>query len=505
VEANKAAAAYYREQLAGADAEIGRRFLTDRGFDAEAAERFGLGFAPRGWDGLTKHLRGKQFTEEELLTAGLVVRGQRGIYDRFRGRLLWTIRDNTGDPIGFGARKLYDDDDGPKYLNTPETPAYKKSEVLYGIDLAKREIARQQRAVIVEGYTDVMAAHLAGVPTAVATCGTAFGPDHARVLRRLLLDAAGQAGEVVFTFDGDEAGRKAAIRAFERDPDFVAQTFVAIAADGLDPCDLRLQRGDAAVVELVESRTPLVEFVIRSTLADYDLRHAEGRIAALKATAPLLTRIRDSSLRPEYARQLAGWLGVDVAQVTAAAAAHREQPKRSREVPAAVPAVEPLSGPVGPDPADRSLFVDRESCKLVLQRPDLIGDRFDELPSDAFAHPGYDAVSAAVRAVGGAAAATPGANWLAAVRDAADSDAARSLITALAVEPILADDDVVPRYATEQLDRLADRALERRIVDVKATLERLPVDGPDYQEVFAELLALEQQRRAIRDRAMGVG
>ena len=122
-------------------------------------------------------------------TAGLAKPSRNGnLIDRFRRRLLWPIRDVTGDVIGFGARKLFDDDDGPKYLNTPETPLYKKSHVLYGVDLAKREIAKQGRAVIVEGYTDVMACHLAGVTTAVATCGTAFGADHINVLRRMLLD-----------------------------------------------------------------------------------------------------------------------------------------------------------------------------------------------------------------------------------------------------------------------------------------------------------------------------
>jgi DNA primase len=240
VEANKLAQQFYADHLSQPAAMPGRQFLAERGFDKEVAERFGLGFAPRDGDALYKHLRQKSFTDAEVVAAGLVAEGQRGHYDRFRGRLLWPIRETSGETIGFGARRIFDDDRiEAKYLNTPETSLYKKSHVLYGIDLARREIARSSQAVVVEGYTDVMACHLAGVPTAVATCGTAFGEDHGRVLRRLLHDHEEFRGEVIFTFDGDEAGQKAAVRAFGGDQQFVGQTYVAVEPDGLDPCDLR--------------------------------------------------------------------------------------------------------------------------------------------------------------------------------------------------------------------------------------------------------------------------
>ncbi|MEI8083494.1 MAG: DNA primase, partial [Actinomycetes bacterium] len=239
VEAHREAAQFYAQMLSSAGAQVGRDFLAQRDFDADAAAQFGVGFAPEGWDALTKHLRSAGFTDSEMITGGLAVSGQRGAYDRFRGRLVWPIRDLSGDVIGFGARKLLESDQGPKYLNTPETPLYKKSQVLYGVDLARREISKQQRAVVVEGYTDVMAAHLSGVTTAVATCGTAFGHDHIKILRRLLMDQDEFRGEVIFTFDGDAAGRKAALRAFEDDQRFVVQTYVAIEPHGLDPCELR--------------------------------------------------------------------------------------------------------------------------------------------------------------------------------------------------------------------------------------------------------------------------
>ncbi len=512
VEANAAAAQFFADQLSGAEAAPGREFLSGRGFDAEAAKRFGVGFAPRSWDALAKHLRGRGFSQEELLAAGLVVEGQRGVYDRFRGRLVWTIRDVTGDPIGFGARKLFDDDEGPKYLNTPETAAYRKSEVLFGLDQAKREIAKQRQAVVVEGYTDVMAAHLAGVTTAVATCGTAFGSGHTKILRRLLLDSAGNAGAVVFTFDGDAAGRKAAMRAFEHDAEFVSQTFVAIDEHGMDPCDLRMAHGDAAVQALVDRRVPLPEFVMRSVIDDFDLRHAEGRIAALKATAPLLSHIRDRSLRPEYAARLASWLGVDVAQVVDAA---KRGPARSGQAapatrgdssaPAGTPGLEDAgpSAPALPDANDRALIVDREACKLAVQRPDLVAAGFAALDDAAFRHPAYAAVRHLIATEWKDGAA--GAQWAEQLRQAAGSDRMQALITALAVEPLLTD-TVDARYAGEQVARLAERSLLQRITDAKAQLERTnPDDAAGYGAAFAQLLDLEQQRRALRDRLVGAG
>ncbi|MGR0221593.1 DNA primase [Agromyces sp. ZXT2-6] len=315
--ANDAAAEFFVERLGSPEAEVGRRFLGERGFDAEAARRFGVGFAPKSWDALTKHLRARGFTTEELAASGLVSQGDRGVYDRFRGRLVWPIRDVTGQTVGFGARRLLEDDNGPKYLNTPETAVYHKAQVLYGLDLAKRDIAKTHRVVVVEGYTDVMACHLAGVTTAIATCGTAFGVDHIKVLRRVLGDDSG-VGEVVFTFDGDEAGQKAAMRAFGEERRFAAQTFVAVAPDGLDPCDLRLARGDGAVRSLVESKTPMFEFVIRHTLSRFDLETVEGRVNALRTAAPIVADIRDPALRPGYTRELARMLGMELGEVTRA-------------------------------------------------------------------------------------------------------------------------------------------------------------------------------------------
>lgn len=309
VEAHKIAADWYMEQLATSpEADTGRQFLAERGFDQAAAAHFSVGYSPQGWDHLTRFLRGKGFSDKEILLSGLAQEGRRGPIDRFRGRLMWPIRDIGGDVVGFGARKLYEADNGPKYLNTPDTAIYRKSQVLYGIDLAKKDIAKASRAVVVEGYTDVMACHLAGVTTAIATCGTAFGSDHIKILRRLLMDNG--SARVIFTFDGDSAGQKAALRAFEDDQKFAAETYIAIAPDGMDPCELRLAKGDEAVADLVEPRTPLFEFALRQIVVRYDLDTPAGRAAALDEAAPIVARIKNSGAQHEVAVQLAGMLGI---------------------------------------------------------------------------------------------------------------------------------------------------------------------------------------------------
>jgi DNA primase len=500
VAANAEAATFYAGQLGGAAARQAREFLAERGFDRDAAESFGCGYAPEGWDALTRHLRQKGFTAEELVAAGLAKPARSGsLIDRFRRRLLWPIRDLPGDVIGFGARRLFEDDDGPKYLNTPETGLYKKSHVLYGIDRAKREIGKQARAVIVEGYTDVMACHLAGVPTAVATCGTAFGADHVSVLRRLLMDTDAYAGEIIFTFDGDAAGQKAALRAFADDQRFVSQTFIAVSPDSMDPCELRLAKGDAAVRDLIARREPLVSFALRSAIARYDLDTADGRVGALKATAPLVAKIKDRALRPEYARKLAGDLGMEV-EVVARAVATATGRANGSSVTRPAPAQR-----VAPGAADPQSLVEREALKLALQEPVLAGPMFDALDETVYVHPVHAAVRTAIAAAGGAAGAVSGANWVEAVRDQADDLAAKALVGELAVEPMRVDGETDPRYVSILLARLQLHAVDWRIREVKSKLQRInPVSNQDdHLTLFGELVSLEQHARALRDQAAG--
>ena len=513
LEMHREAEAFYRAELALPGALPARTFLQERGFDSDAASRFSVGFAPGGWDTLTKHLRGKGFSEHDLTVGGLAKAGQRGLIDRFRGRLVWPIRDITGDTVGFGARRLLDDDQGPKYLNSPETPIYRKSQVLYGIDLAKRDIAAQRRVVIVEGYTDVMACHLAGVTTAVATSGTAFGDEHRKILRRLLMDDDAFAGQVVFTFDGDAAGQKAAMRAFADDQRFVAQTFVAVESHGLDPCELRQQHGDAAVVALVDARVPLFEFAIKGALSSHDLELPEGRVAALRAAAPLVGAIRDRSLRPEYTRALAGWLGMEVPEVqrAVAEASRRGAPGARGSRPSPAPGADTSPAPAPeqaltprPPPDERSLLVDRELLKVVLQQPQAVSADFDDVAPEAFAHPAYVAVARAVSATGGVArAVTLGSGWVDGVSSMATDDAVRALVTELAVEPVRTDDTVDDRYAREQLARVKGRQVDAVVVDLRSKLQRLDPSSEEYSAVFGELVSLEQQRRQLRDVAMG--
>jgi DNA primase len=495
VEAHRIAAAWYAEQLGSPEAALGRRFLAERGFDQDAAASYGVGYAPQGWDNLVRYLRAKGFSAEEMLLGGLASEGRRGPVDRFRGRLLWPIRDLSGDVVGFGARKLHPDDQGPKYLNTSETPIYKKSAVLYGLDVAKKEIARRRQAVVVEGYTDVMACHLAGVPTAVATCGTAFGADHIGLIRRLLMDQDEMRGEVVFTFDGDAAGQKAALKAFGEEQRFVAQTFIAVSPDGMDPCELRLARGDTAVRDMVGARVPLVEFAVRSVLAEHDLETAEGRVLALQKAAPLVARVKDRALRPEYARRLAGWLGMDVEPVASRVAELAGDPRTPAQ----------RRTPARPSADAVAATVERELVKLAVQLPVLVAPQYDALADDCFTSPELRAVHAVVAKAGGTATAVAGEAWVHALLEACPNDELRSLVTRLAVEAPLHDLEPDDRYAGAVLARVQELAATRATAELKAQLQRVnPVEEPErYARVFAELVSLEQTVRALRERGIG--
>ncbi len=518
IEAHRAAAEFYAERLSGPEAAPGRRFLSERGFERADAEHFGVGYAPNEWEALSRHLMARGFTSQELIKGGLAREGRRGPVDRFRGRLIWPIRDITGDVIGFGARKLLDSDDGPKYLNTPESPIYHKSSVLYGVDLAKREIAKRSQAVIVEGYTDVMACHLAGVPTAVATCGTSFGEEHIKVLRRLLLDQAEFRGEVIFTFDGDSAGQKAALRAFQDEQKFVTQTFVAVQPDGLDPCDLRVKQGDAAVRDLIASREPLFAFAVRSTLSRYDLNTNEGRLAALDAAAPVVASIKDPGLRKTYVVDLDRWLGFmdegfviqRVQQVVGRTPEGGHAPGRRQAARGAAPA---RSAPVRQEPMDPAVRLEAEALKIAVQRPALLGPEFDALGAATFTLPEHVALYEVIVAAGGTAAAGPGGReWVDRLLEQADAGAPgetgvdlRPLVTRFAVEAVRADVAIEERYGAAVLAKIQEVAVGRAVAQVKSRLQRLnPVEEQqEYNRLFGELVALEQQRRVLRERASG--
>lgn len=513
VDAHVQATEFYRDALES-NPEA-KKILHDRGFDDEALATFRVGYSPDSWDGLLRYLRSKGFTEKELGATGLFSSGSRGLYDRFRGRLMWPINSITGETIGFGARIIGDGQ--PKYLNTPETQLYKKSQVLYGLDMAKKAIAQSKQIVVVEGYTDVMAAHLAGVTTAVATCGTAFGPDHIKIVRRLLGDTASPAagvmlssgqsigGEVIFTFDGDSAGQKAALRAYGEDQAFAAQTFIAVSPGGKDPAELRLEQGDEAVVNLVKNREPLFAFAIRSVLADLRLDTAEGRVAGLRAAAPMVSGIRDRVLRGEYTRQLSGWLGMDEVTVRQAI---KTTPQQASHTPAQLAPRSQLR-----DPIER---IERESLEVILQLPRYAGALgVDDLPAGTFTVPVHRSIHDAIRATGGTAAflkkvdeliasgvpepqaVAKGGTWFVeAVTEQAERDVA-SAITQIAVSPLPETrSERIWTYARGIILSLLRLGVTRQIGEVRASLQRTSPDDPQYETLFGRLMELEAAKRS---------
>jgi len=568
VEAHRLAAEFYEHQLQTPEAVTGRHFLDERGFDRAAAAIFGIGFAPRDGDALLQHLRGKGFQDDELTAAGLVARNNRGPYDRFRGRLLWPIRELSGDVVGFGARRLFDDDHvEAKYLNTPETAIYKKSQLLYGVHLARKDIARASQAVVVEGYTDVMACHLSGVTTAVATCGTAFGEDHGRILRRLLLDHDEFRGEVIFTFDGDEAGQKAALRAFDGDQQFVGQTYVAVEPDGRDPCELRQAEGEAAVRELIARRVPLYRFVLGNVVSRFDLDRADARVDAVREAARLVASIRDRSKVDAFARELAGMVGVEVEEVRAEVRRASIRPLRTsrgaersrasapaRQNSAAVSDAAQLHRPVrDKDLSDGAGQSDQDERVLGGQRPseevadgvtapqgdptrpenagaggpgknsaavpDPLDRRFSierDVLKLALQHPtetarawreleSEDFTHPWYRTVFDLARA--GGDLTAGTADTllATSDPVRSTVSALTVEPLHVSQLPDEQVASAFVVRLRELTALRRIQELKGRLQRMnPVTQvADYNRLFGELVALEAHRRTLRERAIG--
>lgn len=519
LEANRAAEEYFREQLTSNEAEFARDFLTSRGFDRAACDMFGVGYAPNSFDALRKHLTAKKFTEVELETAGLLSRGERGVYDRFRGRLVWPIRDVTGATIGFGARRLRDDDNGPKYLNTPETPVYHKAKVLYGLDLAKRNIAKNRQVVVVEGYTDVMACHLAGVTTAVATCGTAFGGDHVSLIRRVLGDVeAGDSrsrGEVIFTFDPDEAGQKAASKAFAEDSKFVANTFVVVAPDGLDPSDLRQQRGNPALAAIFETKTPLFEFMIRRTMAGFDLDTVEGRVHATRAVAPIIGGIKDKSMVDGYVRVVSGWIGVEPADVRAAMRSN------GNRVTVEVDAEHGPAATFASLGSDATTTLERDAMVALLRYPEHMGlARAGDIVACHLSHPALRQVKAAmVESFNDFA----GPQWISKVIAASGAEL-EPLVSELAMvdipvrrvtiakpktetpEAALARRDEEERrtaleiaaYVVNIATALIEADIVRQRSEFQSILQRTPDGAPERLEIQQRIMELEARRRSIR-------
>lgn len=539
LQANAAAHEFYRQQLETPEAQPGRDMLLDRGFDVAIIKEFGCGYAPAGWDTVTRHLQKQGFTFDELEAAGISKMGSRGTpIDRFHRRLLWPISAPSGEVIGFGARKLFDDDKLGKYMNTPETMLYKKSKVLFGLDKAKKYIAESHQCVVVEGYTDVMAMWAAGVKTAVAACGTAFGDDHLAILRRFLMDDNYYRGEIIYTFDGDEAGQKAAMKAFAGDQQFAGQKFVCIAPGGMDPCELRQAEGDAAVRDLIARRIPMFEFALRSLLKDFNLSIPEGRVAALERLVPVVAAIHDAALRDEYARQLSGWVGWhDPTEIVNRV---RQAARTAARMPAGGPTGRSLRGGLqrGRGPRASSSFSasigargtaggqasqnqprmlrprkpsegseegrQRGAVRLAIQYPRTAGAGFDALGSDAFTYPLYRTIRDAIEAVGGCTNAVVDHNWVPSIQEHIDDLVVQGVVSELAVEDMPVDQEHMASYAEGLFARLEEAWVGQQVAALKASLQRKnPSTDPDYHDMFKDLVALEEYRATLKQLAIG--
>lgn len=572
LEANEAAQEFFVSQLMTKDALAARKLLDGRNFSQADCQRFGCGYAPQGWDNLVRYLAGKGFTQQEMLDAGLARQGQHGVYDYFRGRVTWPIRDSTGRTLGFGARKLYEDDSiGAKYINTPDTALYRKNQVLYGIDMAKAAIVKKRQVVIVEGYTDVMAMHLAGVDTAIATCGTAFGAEHAKIVRRLIADDSlgavqligplkvdGQqlSSRIVFTFDGDAAGQKAAIHAFGLDAAFSTQAFVAVADDNFDPCDLRIKRGNEAVRALIANAEPLYDFVIKTAIGRFDTTYTTGQMGAVKAVAPLIAQIRDRSLLDLYSRKAVRQIGVDLDIMQREVRDARRKlnvrdedayaPKRrfAANAAAAEPRMEqgvnPYANPSARkalehrDAAEQSYYriddavfiCEQQFMATLIQVPLAVDPTlFASLTLSSFMTPVFRTLFQAIAAAGGLPSTdTPQGLWMHNLTKAG-GPMLESVINELAVmqlplPPSDADTerasqqsqeinvqlrkptDDERRYASELIIRLLDTGIMRRIGADKRRMAQLP-DGAEKIELLGQITKLETLRKDLQARVFG--
>nr|WP_278749321.1 DNA primase [Bifidobacterium catenulatum] len=573
LEANEAAQEFFVSQLMTKDALAARKLLDGRNFSQADCQRFGCGYAPQGWDNLVRYLAGKGFTQQEMLDAGLARQGQHGVYDYFRGRVTWPIRDSTGRTLGFGARKLYEDDSiGAKYINTPDTVLYRKNQVLYGIDMAKAAIVKKRQVVIVEGYTDVMAMHLAGVDTAIATCGTAFGAEHAKIVRRLIADDSlgavqligplkvdGQqlSSRIVFTFDGDAAGQKAAIHAFGLDAAFSTQAFVAVADDNLDPCDLRIKRGNEAVRALIANAEPLYDFVIKTAIGRFDTTYVTGQMGAVKAVAPLIAQIRDRSLLDLYSRKAVRQIGVDLDIMQREVRDARRKlnvrdedayaPKRrfaANAAAAAEPRMDQGANPYANPSArkalehrdaaeqsyyriDDAVFICEQQFMATLIQVPLAVDPtlFASLTLSSFMTPVFRTLFQAIAAAGGLPSTdTPQGLWMHNLTKAG-GPMLESVINELAVmqlplPPSDADTerasqqsqeinvqlrkptDDERRYASELIIRLLDTGIMRKIGADKRRMAQLP-DGAEKIELLGQITKLETLRKDLQARVFG--
>jgi DNA primase len=494
VSSTAAALEFFREQLFAPAGEVAREYLKSRGFGREDAERFQLGYAPNEWEALSRALRAQGISAEELIETGVSVRTDRGgLRDRFRGRLIFPVHDPGGDVIGFGGRILpgedYGDFDPPKYLNSPETPLYKKTRVLYGVPQARADIVRAGRVLVCEGYTDVMALHQAGFSNAVATCGTAVGVEHLKLVSRY-------AQQVVLAFDADAAGAQAAERAWEAARQLggdgqgtALELRVLVLPEGRDPADLVRDEGVEGMQAAVDAAPPVVPFVLRRRIAVADLGSESGRTAALREAIEVLGREPDADLRREWARtEVAAGVGVSYDFVAQTAKRQGVELDRHEGIGSEVLSRRAPGRHGHAAKLDHTrVRREREVLRLVFQRPDLLPEEWHELDVEDFTHPRARAVLEALRDAGGAGVELP------TVLDAAADDELRALIRELALEeePVPLDEAT----AAWRVRSLVSERLEREAGELREQLDLL-----NYQSDLERLLVIQRQLGEIEQR-----
>jgi DNA primase len=485
VEATEIAVAFYSDRLKTAtDGGSARSYLRGRGYDADVVDQFSLGYSPSEWDLLTEHLKARGVKEEVMVSAGLSQKSRTGnLIDRFRGRVMFPVFDLRGDPVGFGARIL--DGDGPKYLNSAESPIYHKSRLLYGLNWAKSGIVVRDTSVVVEGYTDVIGMHMAGMPIAIATCGTALVEGHLDLLRRF-------SERVVLAFDADEAGAGAALRGFERSVPGDLDLRVATLPEGKDPADFVAEDGIEAMEAAVASSVPLLQFRIDTELRQYDLTEPEARTRAIRAVAAVIALHPDPVARHEYAVTVSRATGVETRLIEQAMRAERSArpatptTRRPDEPP------EPQPPEVEPQPVPKTpaYATEIELLRVLLANDDAL-DGLD-ITAEMFTNPdtlaGYEVVSGIIEGLAPGQAPDLGSAF--GSEESATADLLRRL--ALDAKPLADPHDLVVHLKVS--------AIELEIDEVEATLQKFDriADEQGYSELWARLIALQQSRRDLR-------
>ena len=494
------AAEFYAEALWAPGGDKARRYLEGRGVDPEVARRFGLGYAPEGWDHLLAFMRGQSVAEEGLAQAGLVLPRQTGsgFYDRFRGRLLFTIRDGQGRVVAFGGRALGPEE--PKYLNSPETPLYVKGQILYALDLAKGAMRERNRAIVVEGYLDCLMAHQHGFTETVAALGTAFTQAQLALLQR-------SADEIVAVFDADAAGQKAAARidelmsgpadlrslgwsmartgGFERAGHFPVK--VAVLPPGHDPDSLLRSQGADAFRSRVDEARSILSFVMAQALAEENLASPRGRATAHARVALVLSKVPNAEEATALAQQAARELGVDPTQLwIEAQQLQRARFSQGRGGGASARATLPSTGAGWPPPN----LAERDLLSLLLQVKEARVSLLPGIEDDDIAHPGLRALLAALREAPGSPAE--------ALMTALPGDGERGLLAALLLEERSWSD--VRQQIGELQRRYEIRRRKKRIRQVtQAIIEAQATGDPALPQLQAELGQLQREAEAVRE------